>query len=112
MSPPPVRVLSDAILLPSGENAGSRSLPGPWLTWTRCDPSGSAVTMRAFGATQANPPLAMGVATGDEHNERQGPGPRHGRILVDPARRATTPFGRTVTPATDYTGRHGNTSMV
>src|SRR6185312_13028594 len=63
MSPPPVRVLSNAILLPSGENAGSRSLPGPWLTWTRCDPSGSAVTMRAFGATQANPPLAMGVAT-------------------------------------------------
>src|SRR5205807_6072484 len=61
-SAPPVRLLSKAIRLPSGEKAGSRSLIGPWLTWTRFDPSGSAVTMRAFGATHAKPPFAMGVA--------------------------------------------------
>src|SRR6185312_17027765 len=62
MSPAPVRVLSKAIFEPSGENAGSRSLPGPWLTRTPFAPSGSAVTIRALGSTHAKPPFATGVA--------------------------------------------------
>src|SRR3954447_21705794 len=66
MSPPPVRVLANAIRVPSGENAGSRSLPGPVLTVTRPDPSGIAVAMRAPGTTKANPPSALcGAACAD-----------------------------------------------
>src|SRR6185312_3717871 len=99
MSPPPVRLLSKAIFDPSGENAGSRSLPGPWLTCTPFAPSGSAVTMRALGSTHAKPPLATGVAA------RAEPAPatvtdaattkahRH-RVIVQPSHR---PFVRTVT---------------
>src|SRR5690349_5900895 len=108
MSPPPLRVLSKAILLPSGEYAGSRSLPGPWLTWTRFDPSGRAVTMRAVGATHAKPPFATGVAACAElrpapatTTASANPGPRHGRILAAADRRRTIPIGRSVTTATD-----------